>query len=87
MISLLGILGSLFFAICALPQVIQVWKTQDTTSISKMFLIFWALGEVLSFVYVICQSLILWPIICNYVFNGIMLGYLLYKKFTEKKNA
>ena len=83
MITLIGSLGALFFAICALPQVIQVWKTQDTSSLSKMFLILWSLGEVFSFVYVICQPVILWPIVANYVFNGIMLAYLLYKKLTE----
>ena len=84
MINSIGFLGAIFFGICALPQVIQVWKTQDTKSISKMFLILWTLGEIFSFIYVILQPIILWPIIINYVFNGILLLYLDFKKFTEK---
>ena len=87
MISLLGTLGAIFFGISALPQVIQVWKTQDTTSLSKMFLILWALGLVFMWCYIICQNaavgVIQWPLHGNYFFNGLMLIYLLYKKFTE----
>ena len=89
MIEAFGILGAIFFGICALPQVIQVWKTQDTTSLSKMFLILWGLGEVFMWCYVIMQNasvgIIQWPLHGNYFFNGLMLMYLLYKKFTEKK--
>lgn len=89
MISLLGILGAIFFGVCALPQVIQVWKTQDTYSISKMFLILWALGAIFMWAYVIAQNasigVIQWPLHANYFFNSLMLIYLLYKKFMEKK--
>ena len=89
MTTTIGILGAIFFAICALPQVIQVWKTQDTSSLSKLFLILWGLGEGLTWTYVILQNLALgiiqWPLHINYFFNGLMLLYLLYKKFTEKK--
>lgn len=90
MIGFIGILGAIFFGICALPQVIQVWKTQDTSSLSKAFLILWALGEVCMWTYVIAQNasvgIIQWPLHANYFFNGLMLIYLLYKKLTEKKS-
>lgn len=89
MIEFIGILGAIFFGICALPQVIQVWKTQDTSSISKMFLILWGLGEICMWCYIILQNtsvgIIQWPLHFNYFFNGMMLIYLLYKKFTEKR--
>jgi len=87
--TLIGILGAIFFGICALPQVLQVWKTQDTKAISKAFLILWALGEVTMWAYVIMQNasmgIIQWPLHANYFFNGICVGYLLYKKLKEKK--
>ena len=82
MITAIGFLGALFFGICSFPQVYQVWKTQDTKSLSKMFLILWALGEGLSFIYIVSQPIILWPIVINYVFNGLLLSYLVFKKFT-----
>lgn len=82
--ELFGAMGAFFFAICAFPQVYQVWKTKETKALSLSFLIFWALGEVFSFIYVIAQDLILWPIVCNYMFNFILLVYLLYKKCSNE---
>lgn len=89
MIEIFGILGAIFFGICALPQVIHIWRTQDTSSLSKLFLIFWGLGEVCMWIYIIMQNasvgIIQWPLHANYFFNGLMLIYLLYKKMMEKK--
>lgn len=89
MIDLIGFIGAIFFGICAFPQVYQVWKTQDTKSISKLFLIWWALGEVATWTYICLLNystgIIQWPLHMNYFLNSIGLIYLLYKKFTQKK--
>jgi uncharacterized protein with PQ loop repeat len=84
MIEILGILGALFFGICAFPQVYKVWKTQDTESLSLMFLIFWSLGEIFMWSYVILENNSSnswqWPLHINYLLNFISLGYLVTKK-------
>jgi uncharacterized protein with PQ loop repeat len=89
MMELFGAMGAFFFAICAFPQVYQVWKTQETKALSLSFLIFWALGEIWMWVYIIMQNaetgLIQWPLHINYFVNALSLVYLLYKKLTEKR--
>lgn len=89
MMNLIGVLGAVFFGICALPQVMQVWNTQDTKAISRAFLILWALGEAFMWAYIIMQNasmgIIQWPLHANYFFNGICVSYLLYKKLKEPK--
>jgi uncharacterized protein with PQ loop repeat len=80
----IGTIGALCLAFCALPQVIKVWKTQDTKALSVYFLLVWFIGEVLTWIYVIWQNIsigiIQWPLHLNYVFNIVLLVYLLYKK-------
>jgi uncharacterized protein with PQ loop repeat len=84
MTEIFGTLGAIFFAICAYPQVYQVWKTQDTKAISFLFLVFWVLGEIFMWTYVILQNyetkIVQWPLHANYFMNAFSLVYLLYKK-------
>lgn len=83
--NLFGTLGAIFFAICAYPQVYQVWLTKDTSSLSGLFLVFWALGEVFMWSYVIMEnkSTQRWqlPLHANYLLNSISLVYLIWMKF------
>ena len=80
----IGWLGSFLFAICAIPQVIKTWKTKKAGDLSWLFLIFWLLGELLSFTYIIIDDILLWtthlPLYVNYSFNTIIVLYLLYAK-------
>lgn len=89
MITTIGFIGAFLFGICAFPQVYQVWKTQDTKSLSLSFLIIWALGEVFTWIYIVLQNIeleiIQWPLHMNYFLNSIGLTYLLYKKLSLKK--
>ena len=88
-IEIYGTLGAIFFGICALPQAFKVWQTQSTKSLSLMFLILWALGEIFMWTYVIkdnsASGNIQWPLHANYIFNALILIYLLYKKIKNKK--
>lgn len=89
--EIFGTLGAFFFAICALPQAIRVFRTGETEAISLLFLIFWALGEVFMWAYVVLDNLqfgtFQWPLHINYGFNAILLTYLLYKKLSHLKSA
>lgn len=89
MINLIGMIGAFFFAICAIPQVWHVWKTNDTKSLSMAFVLMWVLGEAITWIYIILDNyrlgVIQYPLHINYAFNGICVGYLFYKKLREPK--
>lgn len=51
-VILVGILGALFFAICALPQVIKAVKTKSTKDISYFYIYFSILGNIFSAIYI-----------------------------------
>jgi len=89
LVEVLGYIGAFLFAVCAYPQAYKVWKTQDTKSISLLFLLTWLFGEIFTWVYIGIQNyqtgIILWPLHLNYFFNGISVVYLTYKKLTERK--
>lgn len=89
MIELIGYIGSFFFSVCAIPQVIEVWKTNSTKSLSFMFLLMWILGEVFMWMYIAIQNYqthtVQWPLHLNYFFNGGCVAYLMYKKVRNMK--
>ncbi|MFA6089485.1 MAG: PQ-loop domain-containing transporter [Candidatus Woesearchaeota archaeon] len=80
----LGWVGAFFFAICAVPQVVKTWKTKRTKDLSWLFLIFWLLGEILTFVYILIDDYLLgikhFPLYLNYAFNIVLVLYLIYAK-------
>src|SRR5574344_312871 len=49
---LVGILGALFFAICALPQVIKAVRTKSTKDISFFYIYFSIFGNIFSAIYI-----------------------------------
>jgi uncharacterized protein with PQ loop repeat len=84
----IGWVGAFFFAICAIPQVIQTWKTKKADGLSPLFLLFWLLGELLTFGYIITDDILLhithFPLYANYTANILMVLYLIYAKFHYK---
>ena len=42
--EIIGWVGAFFFAISALPQVVQVWQTRQTEDLSLLMIVFWYLG-------------------------------------------
>lgn len=42
--NFIGWVGSVLFALCALPQAVKTWKTKKADDLSLLFLIFWMLG-------------------------------------------
>lgn len=87
-LQLIGWLGATLFALCALPQVIHVWRTKRTEDLSWGFLLMWFFGEVFTFGYVYMIGEVngyhQWPLIANYSLNFIFLCYILYMKFINE---
>lgn len=84
--EVVGWIGSLLFAVCALPQVIHTFKTRKTDDVNELFLWFWFLGEIFTFSYVVVDDIASEnyhiPLYFNYAFNLLMLFYLIYAKYS-----
>lgn len=80
----IGWVGAFLFAICGVPQVIKTWKIKKADDLSWLFLLFWLFGELLTFIYIIIDDtqhgLTHYPLYVNYIFNIIMVVYLIYAK-------
>ncbi|MCX6793378.1 MAG: PQ-loop domain-containing transporter [Candidatus Falkowbacteria bacterium] len=80
----IGWIGAFLFAICAVPQVIKTWQTKKADDLSWLFLLFWLFGEILMLIYLIIDDAALgithYPLYVNYIFNIVMVLYLVYAK-------
>ena len=77
-INLLGILGAICFAVCAIPQALKCYKEGNATGISKIYLWLCILGEILTLLYVVltvCDILLILNYVSNLVFLLIVAKY------------
>lgn len=82
-LTILGFIAATFTTISFVPQVIKIWKTNETSSISlEMFLLF-AFGVVLWFTYGILKKDL--AITVANLFTLVMSSYIIYKKINSKK--
>ena len=59
--------GSFCLSMCALPQLIKVWRTRDASSLSWGFLGLWGIGELGLLIEVLSTGS--YPLIANYYLN------------------
>lgn len=82
--QIIGWIGAFLFAICAVPQAIKTWRTKKAGDISWLFLFFWLFGEIFTSAYIITDDYLLkithFPLYVNYIFNTILVLYLIYAK-------
>ena len=85
MIEIVGWTGAALFSCCAVPQCIKTWRTKQAQDISWLFLLMWVWGEILTFAYVVHTNAQVgefqYPLLANYVFNFVLVCYLLYAKW------
>jgi uncharacterized protein with PQ loop repeat len=85
MLEVIGWLGSMLFAFCALPQTLLVYKQKHANGLSGNFLLMWIFGEILCFVYVYHQPTIQVPLLANYIINfGMLMVICWYKIFPKE---
>ena len=84
--EIIGWIGSMMFAFCALPQCIMVCKQKHADGLSWGFLSMWAIGEVLCFIYVAMQPMMQIPLLANYVINFMMLEAIIWYKIKGNKD-
>jgi len=86
-----GILGAVFFALCALPQIIKALKTKSTTDISVTYIIFSICGNVFSAAYIFYTNYVTqfwqYPQYFNYsiALTLIVVLYVLKHKYDKQK--
>lgn len=83
--EILGWIGSIAFAVCAIPQVYDSWKKGHSRGITWGFYVLWVVGEIFTFLYVIPMGKM--PMILNYGLNLIFLGIIGYYKAFPRKRA
>ena len=83
--ELIGWIGGIFFAICAIPQAIQSYKDKHSNGLSWSFLILWTIGEILTLIYTLSKPVDLWPLIFNYTFNLLAISVIIWYKIPKKK--
>ena len=82
MFEIFGILSTLAFATCAMPQVVECWKNKHAHGVSIWFLILWFLGELFGMIYMIEVKNII--IFVNYIINMICTIIIAYYKVWPK---
>ena len=80
LLEVIGWTGAILFATCSVPQVKQVYQSKSTGDLSMLFLQMWLWGEILSFIYILGNETLQWPLITNYLFNILLVLYLLVAK-------
>jgi uncharacterized protein with PQ loop repeat len=79
----IGIIGSIAFATCAIPQVVECYRKKSAEGLSWMFLILWAIGEIFTIVYIWPNQD--WILLSNYLFNSLCLSVMLFFKIEDTR--
>ena len=81
--EIIGWIGSILFAICAVPQAIQSYKQKHSNGISKLFLALWFFGEVFTTVYILPKQD--YPLLFNYSVNFACILVIGWYRFKPKR--
>jgi len=83
MVEVLGIIGSICFALCSFPQAYLTHKQGHADGVSTAYVVLWLLGEICTLAYI--PSLNSAPLYVNYVCNLMCLFVILkYKVFPRR---
>lgn len=80
-LTLSGYIGAAGFAVCAIPQVWQVYKDKHADGMNNYFILLWVIGELGTLIYVAGTIGFLNPLFLNYASNLIWLVIILYYKY------
>jgi uncharacterized protein with PQ loop repeat len=70
--NLIGYIGSIFLAVCGVPQAWMSYRQGHSEGISLGFLLLWTFGEMFTIIYVIPKADL--PLLLNYSSNLIFLS-------------
>lgn len=76
--ELLGWIGSVLLALCALPQAVQTIKTRSAGDLSWTFLLMWGVGDLLLLIYTFPFGKM--SLTLNYGLNAVLVGLIVLVK-------
>lgn len=79
--ELVGWIGGVCFALCAVPQAVKAWRSRSTDDLSWGFLGMWLVGEICMLAYVIPTGNA--PLLFNYAGNLVCLLVIIYVKVRQ----
>ena len=82
--SIIGWIGAICFAICAIPQAVTCYKNGHSDGISYGFLLLWLTGEVCTIIYIIPKMDV--PLLVNYIGNLLCLLVILKYKILPRNH-
>lgn len=89
--EIIGWIGGLLFAFCAVPQAIKTYKTKLAGDISWWFLGMWVFGEIFTLIYVIDDNTFYgnwqYPLLANYFFNIILVSFIIFVKWKSERKS
>jgi uncharacterized protein with PQ loop repeat len=83
MIEVIGYLGALLLAVCALPQMFMSIRQGHARGISHLFLLSWYIGELLMLAFCVETIGMSGPLFWNYLANIVMLSIIVRYKYFE----
>jgi uncharacterized protein with PQ loop repeat len=81
--DILGWIGSVLLAFCALPQAIESWRTGSSQGVAWGLLIMWGLGELFMILHVWPLGDV--PLLLNYSANIILVGIIAFYKIFPRR--
>ena len=82
---MIGYMGAILLAICALPQAIMSIKNGHSNGLSYVFLWCWYLGELLLLQHVMATLGTDGPLFWNYLINSLLLSIIVYYKYWPRE--
>jgi uncharacterized protein with PQ loop repeat len=77
MIEVIGWIGGICLAVCALPQAIKSYRTKSSGDLSLTFILLWLVGELFTIGYILATTM-QWPLLINYSFNILCLMVIIF---------
>jgi uncharacterized protein with PQ loop repeat len=77
--ELIGWIGSVMLALCAVPQAVQSYRQKHSHGISSLMIILWFVGEVFTTIYILPKDD--YPLLLNYAVNILCIGVIGWYKY------
>jgi uncharacterized protein with PQ loop repeat len=81
--EIVGWIGSIMLAICALPQAYTSYKHGHSNGLTWTLLLLWGGGEAITLIYVLSRSD--WPLVANYGLNVVAMSVIIWFKWKPRK--
>jgi len=84
---MIGWIGSICFAVCAIPQVLKCIRHGNADGLSPLFLLLWFTGEVCYIIAVLMEFGWVDWMLTNYIVNFVCLCWIIRYKFWPRRSS